>query len=129
MALFALCVIGAGDAKFYAGLAAWFALTEGLRLFVAVAMTGAVVLLVWAAIRRLRGERVFTRDAQPENGVPFGVAIASGTLLLALSSLAPALLSDCIAPDGGALCRLTSQEFPCPTPFPARKRISKPRSS
>lgn len=89
MALFALRVIGAGDAKFYAGLAAWFPFAEGLRLFVAVAMTGAIVLLVWAAIRRLRGEKVFTRDANPENGVPYGVAIAGGTLLLALSSFIP----------------------------------------
>jgi prepilin peptidase CpaA len=92
MGLFALRVIGAGDAKYYAGLASWFPFFDGLRLFVAVAMAGAIVLLVWAAIRRARGQKIFVRDALPESGVPYGVAIALGSIILAASSGAGQIL-------------------------------------
>jgi prepilin peptidase CpaA len=84
MALFALGVIGGGDAKFYAGLAAWFPLSLGLNLFVAVAMAGAGLLLIWAAIRKLRGQAVFTRNAGPNDGLPYGVAVSAGAMLVAV---------------------------------------------
>ena len=84
--LYALRAIGAGDAKFYAAMAAWFPLDDGLRLLVSVATMGALVLLVWALIRRSRGQKVFSRERQPENGVPYGVAIAFGAMLLLFSS-------------------------------------------
>lgn len=86
--LYAVSVIGAGDAKFYSAIAAWFPLADGLRLLVSVAMTGALVLLVWALIRRLRGQKVFTLNGQPTDGVPYGVAIVGGAMLVLISSRA-----------------------------------------
>jgi prepilin peptidase CpaA len=84
MALFAMGVIGGGDAKFYAGMAAWFPLSLGLNLFVAVAMAGAGLLLCWAIIRKIKGKAVFTRNSGPADGLPYGVAVAAGTMLVAL---------------------------------------------
>lgn len=86
MALFALRVIGGGDAKFYAALAAWFPLEEGLRLFVAVALTGAVLTLLFILARKLKGRPAFPKDPSLEERLPYGVAIAGGALLLALTS-------------------------------------------
>lgn len=87
MALFALGMIGGGDAKFYAGLAAWFPLSLGLNLFVAVAMAGAGLLLCWAVVRKVKGQIVFTRNAGPGDGLPYGVAVAAGAMLVALVQL------------------------------------------
>ncbi len=87
MALFALGVIGGGDAKFYAGLAAWFPLSLGLNLFVAVAMAGAGLLVCWAIVRKVRGQAVFTRNAGPGDGLPYGIAVAAGAMLVALAPI------------------------------------------
>lgn len=87
MALFAMGVIGGGDAKFYAGLAAWFPLSLALNLFVAVAMAGAGLLLCWAVARKLKRQAVFTRNGGPIDGLPYGVAVAAGAMLVALMAL------------------------------------------
>ncbi|MFM5954911.1 MAG: prepilin peptidase [Novosphingobium sp.] len=84
MGLYALGVIGAGDAKFYAAVAAWFPFQDGLRLFVGTTMAGFILLLVWAAVRRARGEKVFSGNRKAEAGLPYGVAISCGAILLAL---------------------------------------------
>ncbi|WAT16703.1 prepilin peptidase [Aurantiacibacter sp. MUD11] len=85
MLLFAAGVIGGGDAKFYTGIAAWFALRDGLFLFVSVALSGLVLLLVWIITRRL----VHKKGLKPEgDGVfdklPYGVAISLGGVVAAL---------------------------------------------
>lgn len=87
MGLYALGVFGAGDAKFYAGLAAWFPFQEGLRLFVAVTMAGLILLVVSLVLRRLRGKKLLSRGADAGPGLPYGVAIAGGAFLLALQTL------------------------------------------
>lgn len=86
MGLYAFRAIGAGDVKYYAGLASWFPIDEGVRLFVTVALAGAIVLLFWAAVRRAHGQKIFTLDATAQSGVPYGVAIAMGAIFLMLSS-------------------------------------------
>lgn len=86
MGLFAARVIGGGDAKFYAGLAAWFPFAEGLRLFVSVALTGAVLTLLFVAARKLRGRPAFPKDPDLHDRLPYGIAIAGGSLLLALTN-------------------------------------------
>lgn len=87
MALFAAGVIGGGDAKFYAGLASWFPLGLGLNLFVAVAMSGAGLLLCWIVFRKLKGQKVLTRSAGPADGLPYGIAVSAGALLVAAAPL------------------------------------------
>jgi prepilin peptidase CpaA len=83
MLLFALRVIGGGDAKFYAALAAWFPFAEGLRLFVSVALAGAVLTLFFIAYRKAKGRPAFPKDPDLDERLPYGIAIATGALLLA----------------------------------------------
>lgn len=87
MALFAIGAIGGGDAKFYAGIASWFPFALGLRLFVAVAVAGALVLLAWIVWRKLKHLPILVRNREPGEGLPYGVAIAGGAILLALTPL------------------------------------------
>lgn len=87
MILFALRVVGAGDAKLYAAAAAWFPLQDGLRLLVSVAMAGLIVLLVWVIARRIAGKKVVRAGNDPQDMLPYGLAIALGAALTALMSL------------------------------------------
>lgn len=84
MVLNALGVIGAGDAKFYASLAAWFPLQAAVSLIVSVASAGLVLLVFWFTLRRLVARPVMGRDRDngPFSKLPFGVAIGVGAALL-----------------------------------------------
>jgi prepilin peptidase CpaA len=84
MTLFALGFFGAGDAKYYTALAAWFPIEDGLRLFIAISMAGLLLLIVSVAIRLLTGRKLQSNDKQ--EGLPYGVAIASGAFLLAIQN-------------------------------------------
>jgi prepilin peptidase CpaA len=84
MGLYAVGVIGAGDAKYYAAMAAWFPFQEGLRLFVAVSMSGLVLLIVSVSIRLISGRKLLSGGAKDQEGLPYGVAIAGGAALLAI---------------------------------------------
>ena len=86
MGLYAIGAIGAGDAKYYAGMAAWFPFEEGLRLFVAVSMSGLVLLIVSVSIRLVSGRKVLAGRGEGQEGLPYGVAIAGGAALLALQT-------------------------------------------
>jgi prepilin peptidase CpaA len=87
MGLFALGAIGGGDAKFYSGISAWFAIDDAFRLLLFVSLAGLVLALLF---RRRRGP-------SPANGygpadvshhmVPFGVAIAAGAVIQKVSGL------------------------------------------
>lgn len=85
MGLFALGAIGAGDAKFYAGVAAWFPFQEGIRLFVGTAMAGLLLLVVWVLIARLRNKALL--DRKQSVGLPYGVAISLGAISLVIPGL------------------------------------------
>lgn len=79
MGFFAVKVIGGGDAKFYAGLAAWFPLGQALFLFVSVALAGLLLIPVWLVARQLRkpaGGLAERNDAFSK--LPYGVAISVG---------------------------------------------------
>jgi prepilin peptidase CpaA len=81
MALFALGGFGGGDAKFYAGVAAWFGLGKALLLLLSVALSGLVLLVGWFVYRRVRGIPVRRTRNGPFDGLPYGMAIASGALV------------------------------------------------
>lgn len=87
MALFALRVVGAGDAKLYAAVAGWFSLFDGLRLFVSVALAGLVLLVIWFVIRRVSGKRVTRAGDDPHDMLPYGIAISLGAVLTAMMNL------------------------------------------
>lgn len=80
VALFALGGFGGGDAKFYAGTAAWFALGQALQLLLCVALAGLVLLIGWFIYRRLRRIPIRRSNHGPFDGLPYGVAIASGAI-------------------------------------------------
>lgn len=79
MGLFAIRWIGGGDAKFYAGLAAWLPLPQAGVMIGAIAISGLLLVMVWFTIRRLKGQPI--RNNDPSAQLPFGVAIGAGTLI------------------------------------------------
>lgn len=79
MGFFAVKAIGGGDAKFYAGLAAWFPLGQALFLFVSVALAGLLLIPIWLIVRQVRkpaGPLSERKDAFSK--LPYGVAISLG---------------------------------------------------
>ena len=86
MVLFALRQLGAGDAKLFAAVALWCGLRSLLPLLLLVSVAGLIVLAVLLVVRRVLAWRGFEIDRLPKSlraaeGVPFGVAIAAGTLI------------------------------------------------
>ena len=84
MGLFALGMIGAGDAKFYASMAAWMPIQAGLWLLTSVSLAGLALLALFFAFR-IRG-RTKRNPEQPSDfdKLPFGVAIGIGGLMAVL---------------------------------------------
>lgn len=80
MILNARGMIGGGDAKFYASMAGWLPLREGIGLLVSVAVAGLILLLLFLVWRRFR-----PRQPSSENPdfakLPYGVAIGIGGLV------------------------------------------------
>ncbi|WP_273678009.1 A24 family peptidase [Erythrobacter fulvus] len=76
LALFAAGVWGGGDGKFYAAVASWFPIGAFFNLVVAISMVGLAMLIVMTV--KSRG-KLFRKDAV---GVPYGVAIGLGALLV-----------------------------------------------
>ncbi|GAA4641430.1 prepilin peptidase [Pontixanthobacter gangjinensis] len=72
MALFGLGFWGGGDGKFYAAVAAWFALPDFFRLMFMISLSGLLLLLV------MFGMRKFGRLEKGAGSVPYGVAISAG---------------------------------------------------
>ncbi|HMO67123.1 MAG TPA: prepilin peptidase [Novosphingobium sp.] len=84
LGLFALRWIGGGDAKFYAGIACWFPLWQGLFLLVSVSLVGLLLSLGMLLVLRRRPRRGGLPQPDERSDafrqVPFGVAIALGGL-------------------------------------------------
>lgn len=83
--------MGGGDVKFWAATALWFRLADLPKQVFAVALTGGLVALVLIALRRGLAHYARTADRkelqtqlpkglQVGGPVPYGVAIAAGTL-------------------------------------------------
>ena len=81
-ALFAGGIFGGGDAKFYAGLAAYFTLSDGLDLLLWVSVLGFFTIIAW-----MIGRRIIPSKKPVANSLkakfPYGVAIAGGGAALA----------------------------------------------
>lgn len=82
--LYAIRALGAGDAKYYAALAAWFALDEALKLVMAVSFAGLFLALGWLAWRKFAGKPAPRKPVDDMDKVPFGVAMAAGAMLALL---------------------------------------------
>lgn len=85
MALFSFSIFGGGDAKFYAAVAAWFPLDQGIRLLVCVTSSGLALLIVWFVYRRIRGYPIRQKNGSKFDALPYGLAIGIGALAAMLS--------------------------------------------
>lgn len=84
IALFAVRIIGGGDAKFYTAIAAWFALGQAMRLLLSVSLSGLALFLAWFVFRRLTRQPI-SRPGEADTGkFPYGIAIAAGAMITAL---------------------------------------------
>jgi prepilin peptidase CpaA len=81
-------VFGGGDAKFYAAVAAWFALGKAVLLLVSISLSGLALLVVWFSYRRMRRLPIGRSAGGTHfDSLPYGVAIGSGAVLtMALST-------------------------------------------
>ena len=84
MLLFKLGAFGGGDAKFYAAIAAWFSLGKASLLLMSVASCGLILLVIWFLVRRAQGKPVRRSSNDPGSGLPYGVAIGAGAILIKL---------------------------------------------
>jgi len=86
--LFAPGWIGGGDAKLAAALALWFGFDLLLSWFVSFAMLGGLLTMAIIYYRkaplpaRLEGVEWIARLHHPKSGVPYGIAISAGALVL-----------------------------------------------
>lgn len=82
MALFAAGMIGGGDAKFYAAVAAWLPVTFGLSLLIAVSLSGLLALIIWFPTRRRMAAVMGSGPQAAEfRKVPYGIAISLGGVI------------------------------------------------
>lgn len=80
--MFARGMIGGGDVKLLAASAFWFNAESGLHMLVAVALTGGVLTILVLGVRILFGGGIgFLRRGA---GVPYGIAIAIGSIIAAV---------------------------------------------
>ena len=82
--LFALGYIGGGDAKLFAGVAAWFGLHDLMPYVLVASLCGGALTLGLLSIRRfplpaaLAVRPWIARLHEPRAGIPYGVALAAG---------------------------------------------------
>jgi prepilin peptidase CpaA len=88
MGMFALRWIGGGDAKLFAAAALWLGWPASLSYGLQTAVAGGALAVALLSLRSpllrpyvLSGPAWFSRLADPEEAVPYGVAIAVGALL------------------------------------------------
>lgn len=84
-ALFAMRLIGGGDAKTYAALAANFPLAKALTLLAFTSAAMFVIAVPWILVARIRRRRIKERGGQLSDSdfakIPLGISIAVGGLL------------------------------------------------
>jgi prepilin peptidase CpaA len=95
--LYTLGQLGAGDAKLIAALGVWAGFSALLPTLMIISLAGLVVAGVLVAARLLPWRRLDPGERRPKaltkgGGIPFGIAIAAGSLLSA-SYFAPWLWS------------------------------------
>ena len=86
--LFALGYIGGGDAKLFAAVVLWLGLKDLMSYALVATVLGGVLTLALLALRRLPLPAFFARQSwilrlhDSKAGVPYGVALAAGVLVI-----------------------------------------------
>ena len=89
--LFAAGRMGGGDVKLIAACSAWFNLASGLLMLVCTLLTGGLLALIILGLRAFTWpDAIQSRAAilKAGSGIPYGVAIATGTMLATSLKLA-----------------------------------------
>jgi prepilin peptidase CpaA len=87
-ALFAFGVIGGGDAKLFAATALWFGFAHMLDFLLAASLFGGGLALAILSLRSLplpamlSGQGWLVRLHDAKSGIPYGVALAAGALVV-----------------------------------------------
>lgn len=81
MGLFVTGMVGGGDAKFYAAVAAWFAFADGLKLLLSVSIAALAMFALWFLSRRLRGIPVLRKATDDSGKFPYALGIGGGAVL------------------------------------------------
>ena len=84
MFLFERGVLGGGDVKLFAAVGLWVDLWTALRLVGSIFIAGGILALLIIFLRTVAPKPVAARvrTLQPRAGIPYGIAIAAGTLLV-----------------------------------------------
>lgn len=82
--LFERNVLGGGDIKLFAAIGLWVDLASAARLLGCVAIAGGLLALLIIFLRTIAPKRLaaHVKTLQPRAGIPYGIAIAAGTLLV-----------------------------------------------
>ena len=86
--LFALGYIGGADAKLFAGAALWIGFSDLLAYALFTAVSGGALALLLIGMRRLPLPLILMREAwiarlhDEKSGIPYGVALAAGALVV-----------------------------------------------
>lgn len=86
--LFALGWFGGGDAKLLAAIALWLGTDNLVAYFLYVAVAGGVLAILFGIVRQvplprqLLGEQWALRLHRPGGGIPYGIALSAGALLV-----------------------------------------------
>ncbi len=86
--LFAFGFMGGGDAKLFACVAVWFGFPDVLQYALGASIVGGALTLAVMAVRRwplpdiLARQRWIARLHNAQQGIPYGVALAAGALLV-----------------------------------------------
>jgi prepilin peptidase CpaA len=87
-ALFALGYVGGGDAKLFAAVLLWLGLKDLMPYTLVATVLGGVLSLSLIALRRLPLPAMLARQAwilrlhDSKSGIPYGVALAAGVLVI-----------------------------------------------
>jgi prepilin peptidase CpaA len=87
-ALFAFRLIGGGDAKLFAAIALWFGFRDFLEFALVASLFGGGLALALLSLRRfpmpaaLAGQNWLARLHDDKSGIPYGVALAAGALVV-----------------------------------------------
>jgi prepilin peptidase CpaA len=87
-ALFAFGVVGGGDAKLFAMVLLWLGLKDLMSFALAASLLGGVLTVSLLALRRLPLPQLLARQAwilrlhDDKSGIPYGVALAAGALII-----------------------------------------------
>jgi prepilin peptidase CpaA len=82
--LFSRNILGGGDVKLFAGVALWADFASALQLIASILVAGGILAIIIITLRLLAPKKLTSRvkTLQPRAGIPYGVAIAAGTLLV-----------------------------------------------